>query len=264
LPLVLKGGAPALVYKKGVPLEYSANCSVVTLMGASWQYSWSPLPQNCPGVENVPMISVPGEISTTLGGNSQWIMGFNEPDEGWQPASMTPAQGAFWWRLIEQKYPNKKLLSPGTGSEDYTHWLRDFRQAYIDQYHVAPRMDGLAAHCLKWWASQSINDCVTKYISWTVEWGASEVWVSEFAFANLDISSPPCPVGWPPVSDQLAAAEERTFLDWMTTQPTVTRYAWFTARIPPGEQIPRCFHTPLVDYNTGQPTIFGTTYITYH
>lgn len=258
LPLIFSNG-PVLA-KKGVPLTYSADCPVVATMGAWWQYSWSPTPANCPGIENVPMISVPSEINATLTGNSQWILGFNEPDESWQPAYMDPATGAQLWRQIEQKYPpssGKKLMSPGTGSEDYTHWLLNFRNSYIAQYGTPPRLDGLAAHCLKWWASQAINDCVPKYVDWANAWGASEVWVTEFAFAT----NPSCGAG---ASDSQAAQMEKQFIDWMVTQPKVTRYAWFASRIPPGTEIPGCFYTPLVDYyNPSQPTTFGTVYMPY-
>jgi len=254
LPLVLASLPPL---KKGVPLTYT-DCANVTSMNAFWEFAWSPTPPNCAGVENVPMIWGAGDINKTLSGNSQWVMGFNEPDSGSQ-ANLTPQQGADYWHQIEQQYPTRKLLSPASATEDTSHWLVNFRNAYIATYHVPPRLDGLAVHCFKWWASQCI-DSTQQYINWANSWGTSEVWVTEFSFAM----DPSCGAG---ASQSQALQMQQTYINWMTSQPKVTRYGWFASKIQGNEWwiqgVLQCFLTPLVDISSGQPTSFGNAYLPY-
>ena len=221
-------------------------------MSAFWEYDWEPVPLNCSGIENVPMISGSGDVNTPVGGNSQWIMGFNEPD-GVQPLDYN--QAAIYWRQIEQTYPTKKLLSPATGNEDSSHWLTNFRNAYITKYNTPPRLDGLAVHCYRWWTSQC-TDFVTEYEGWASSWGVPEIWVTEFSFAT----DPSCGYGASPAQ---AAQIEQSFISWMESQPQVTRFAWFASKLQPGTELPGCFYTPLVDWNTGQPTSYGSFYLLY-
>lgn len=246
LPLIIGAPPPP---KKGVPLTYN-DCTSVTTMNAFWEFAWSPTPPNCTGIENVPMIWGAGDINTTVGGNSLWIMGFNEPDNSGQ-ANLTPAQAATLWRQIEQKYPTRKLLSPASNG-DIPNWLVDFRNAYISAYGSPPRLDGLGVHCYRWFAYQCIP-WIQQYESLAISWGVPEIWVTEFSFATTSPSSP---------SGSLQ--EQQTFINWMESQSQVTRFSWFASKIQGTEWWAlSAFHTPLVDWNTGQSTSYGSNYLPY-
>ncbi len=236
------------VLKKGVPLTYpyDGDCATVATMNASWEYSWLPNPPNCPGVENIPMIETAGDVNRTLTGNSLWIMGFNEPDA----RGLSASDAAGYWRQIETMYPTRKLLAPApTGA--HPSWIVDFRNAYISSYGVPPRLDGLAAHCFSWAASECIS-IAQQFKTWAIFWGMSEVWVTEFSFSPV----------WAGPSGALQ--EQQTFIDWMVGEPMITRYAWFASRMTGNEWWSlSAFQTPLVDFTTGQPTSFGNVYLPY-
>ena len=249
---MVQGGATGQVQvtlKKGGALTYQ-DCSTATAVNASWEYGWAPSPPNCAGIENVPMIWGAGDVNATLGGNSQWIMGFNEPDSASQ-ANISPADAATLWRQIEQKYPDRKLLAPAPSGAN-ANWLVDFRNAYIAAYGTPPRLDGLAVHCYAWYASQCLP-FVQQFEGWASSWGVAEVWVTEFSFATTSPSSP-----------SQSLQEAQTFINWMAGQSQVTHFAWFASKIQGTEWwLPPGFNTPLVDWNTGQLTSFGTMYLPY-
>ena len=249
LPLIQSNPASAAPLKKGVPLTYP-DCAIVTAVNASWEYAWGPTPPDCPGVENIPMIWDSSEINYTLGGNSQWIMGFNEPDSASQ-ANMSPAQAAAGWRQIEQKYPTRKLLAPAPSGANAS-WIVDFRNAYISAYGTAPRMDGLDVHCYRWYASEC-TDHTQNFITWANSWNVPEVWVTEFSFSPTSPSSP-----------ARSLQEAQTFITWMENNPKITRFAWFASKIQGNEWwLPPTHNTPLVNWTTGLPTTYGAMYLPF-
>ncbi len=250
LPVVQVNVTSPAPVKKGVPLTYN-DCPSVLAMNASWEYAWSPNPPNCAGVENIPMISGSHEINYTLGGNSQWIMGFNEPDSASQ-ANMTPSQAASAWRQIEEKYPTRKLLAPGPSGANPS-WMVDFRNTYIATYGTAPRLDGLDVHCYAWYAWQCTNH-TQQFLTWANSWGVPEVWVTEFSFSPTAPSSP-----------TQSLREAQTFITWMENDSKITRFAWFASKIQGTEWwLPTTFNTPLIHWTTGQPTSFGNMYLPFH
>lgn len=248
LPFV-KGGVAKIVPKKGIGLTYG-DCTSATAVGAVWEYGWSTSPASCAGIENIPMIWGATDVNATLGGNSQWIMGFNEPDSASQ-ANISAANAAALWRQIEQKYPSRKLVSPAPSGAN-PNWLVSFRDAYVAAYGTPPRLDALAVHCYAW----SVSTCITQtqmFDTWATSWGTPEVWVTEFSF-------PPSA----PSSQAQAIQEGQTYISWMESDPMVAHFAWFASKIQGTESwaIPT-FYTPLVDWNTGQLTAFGTMYLPF-
>ncbi len=232
--------------KKGVGLTYQ-DCASATTLGAKWQFGWMTSPANCAGIENVPMISVAGDVNTTLGGNSNWVMGFNEPDSA-GATNLSPSSAATLWRQIEQKYPNRKLLAPAPSGANPT-WLVDFRNAYIAAFGAPPRLDALAVHCFAWSADACIQH-TQLFEGWASSWGVPEVWVTEFSISPAAPNTP-----------SQAIQEETTFLNWLDAEPMVTRYAWFASLIQGTEPwVNADFVTPLIDWNTRQPTTFGSVY----
>ncbi len=253
LPVILTASAPtpppATPSKKGVPLTYS-DCPTVGSVKGSWEYAWSATPPSCTGIENVPMIFGWYDINYTPGGNSEWLMGFNEPDLQDQ-ANLSISQAVQLWRQLEQKHPNRKLLAPAPsgGNPD---WIVNFRNAYISAYGAAPRLNGLAVHCYAWYASQCITHTL-KFKNWATAWGVSEIWVTEFSFSPTSPSSP-----------NQALQEARTFISWMASESKITRYAWFASQVQGNEAwLSPYFVTPLVQWNSGQLTAFGNEYLTH-
>lgn len=249
MPLVQVSGQQKAHTKKGVGLTYP-DCSSATASGAAWQYGWSPSPAACAGVENIPMMWGAGDVNATLGGNSQWIMGFNEPDSASQ-ANLSPANAATLWRQIEQAYPTRKLAAPAPSGGNTT-WLPAFRQSYISAYGTAPRLDALEVHCYAWSASACIQ-FTQVYEGWASSWGVPEVWVSEFSI------SPSAPNT---LSQSLQEAQ--TYINWLEADSMITRFAWFASKLQGTEAwLPPTFITPLTDWNTGQLTTFGTMYVPF-
>lgn len=253
LPIVQSNGYVApepLASKKGVGLTYN-DCPTVSSVKAAWQYGWTMSPANCPNVENVPLMEGRHEINQTAGGNSQWLMGFNEPDLGWQE-TLSFADWAAAWREIEKKYPKTKLLAPAPSGGD-PNWLDQFRNAYIAAYKTAPRFDGLAVHCYAWYASDCINH-TKKFLSWANSWQVPEVWVTEFSFSPVS-----------PSSQSQSLRETQTYVNWMTNEAKITRYAWFTSKVQGNEAwLSPYFVTPLAQWSDGKLTAFGSNYGSFH
>lgn len=253
LPFI-RGGSPVTPpspVKKGLPLTYN-DCAIATTVGATWIHAWSTTPPNCTGTENIPMIWGAGDVNATLGGNSQWIIGFNEPDSASQ-ANISPAVAATLWRQIEQKYPTKKLVAPNPSGAS-PDWLVDFRNAYIAAYGTPPRLNALGVHCYSWYAELGTYGCIPhtrKFMDWATAWGVSEVWVTEFSFSPTSPSSP-----------SQALQEANTYITWLQNQSMVTRYAWFASKIQGTEwwSLPS-FYTPIADWNSGTLTAFGNMYL---
>ncbi len=241
---------------KGIALV--GSCDDAKSVGANWEYAWYPLPQDCAGMENVPMIRDADQLAkisqTGLGGNSRWIMGFNEPDLCDQ-ACLTPDQAVPLWAQIEEKFPNQKLVAPVPSQFD-PEWLLRFRSAFIAQYGRAPRFDALAAHCYFWLASDCITVLTNQYKRWASEWGVPEVWLTEFGFWTSDTRT---------LRD--TSREVTALVNWMKADPLVTRYAWFTARSMITEPwfSNGAWNGPanLLDHETGLPSYFGILYKGY-
>jgi hypothetical protein len=181
-----------------------------------------------------------------LGGNSNWIMGFNEPDL----RGLSPYDAAGHWHTIKNTHPTRKLLAPApSGSTNGLSWLIQFRTEYYSRYQEWPRLDGLAVHCYKWYAYECVN-FVQSFIDQANAWQVPEVWVTEFSFSPTNPSSSPG-----------ALQEQQTFINWLETKSEIKRYAWFASRMEGDEWWAMdCHITPLVDWDTSQPTSFGNTY----
>ena len=211
MPLLGKAPAPP---KLGIA---GASPTQVKTLGGSWYHNWGPMPGVAAGVEAVPMIWG-RDVPTTVGGNSMYLLGMNEPDMDGQ-SNLTPQEGAQIWRKIELAFPGKLLISPVPSHED-PEWLVRFRDAYRAMYGRWPRLDGLALHCY----IPEQGGCIAlgqKYVGWARAWGANEIWVTEFAYL--------------PMWAQNAEAQAREFVAWLEAEPLVKRYAPFTAYIRGGD-----------------------------
>ncbi len=232
---------------KGIstPVEYDAErCRDVKRLNASWHYNWSPNPQACPG-DNVPMIWSQHALmalergTLTLGGNSIYILGFNEPDLESQ-ANMTPRACARYWRRLEALYPKKLLISPAPSGKDY-QYLERMRNQYIKLYNKPPRFAALACH------SYLSTTNMRKVLNWMDRkadaWNIREIWVTEWGLP-------------PPFGTQYFAsiAYMRQCREMFNEYDRLTRFAWFTSRQPYYDAM-CCYR-----WDTGKLTPIGEAY----
>lgn len=180
--------------------------------GCSWCYSWSLQPGSETGRESVPMLWDETGLLAKVGGNSGWLMGWNEPDICPSQACISPDEGAILWRIVEMRNPGRLLLSPAP-SHLRPEWLAEWREAYRALWGAWPRIDGLAAHCYL----QSADGCIAlvqRFEEWAREWGEDgkplEVWVTEFAFLPAYCDAP---------------TEARRFTAYLDESELVTRWA---------------------------------------
>lgn len=229
-PMLLR--APNKLGMAGCP----ATPESMTAFGGAWCYSWCPDPGAPAGYEAVPMIWGASDVRQPVGGNSAWLMGFNEPDLTGQ-ANLSPEAAARLWRDVERRHPDRKLVAPAP-SHLHPEWLPQFRAAYRQLWGAAPRLDALALHCYL----QRAEECLWqlgRFEAWAREWAPAgqpplEVWVTEFAFMQsfgLD-----------------AERQAREFIATLERDPLVQRYAPYVSR-------QDCARRDLWDCSTGDPSL---------
>ncbi|KAJ5935163.1 hypothetical protein N7466_004710 [Penicillium verhagenii] len=212
--------------KRGAAYNDVSTVSVLSDSNTiSWAYDWgfsgsSGLPS---GVEFVPMLWGVSffsgwltAIETLLAGGSNYIMGFNEPDNSGQ-ANMSPSVAAGYYKQYITPYSGSaKLISPAVTSSttdgEGLSWLEEFMTDCS-----SCNITGLAVH----WYGDSIDEFtsfVQEAVTTAANYDLEEVWVTEFAL-TADISG---------VSDQSTTADFVTqAVTWMDSQANVTRYAYF-------------------------------------
>jgi hypothetical protein len=205
-----------------------------------------------------------GNGGKTLGGNSQYIMGFYEPDKPSQ-SNLSPEAAVPLWRMVERMYGSYKLLvSPAPSLAD-PQWLLRFRNAYYAKYQRYPQLDALGAHCIDETPFGPTSYCqgiLQNYINWANTWPEVNkgIWVGDFWFGN----------GSEYYTNFTEAERERSltkaaeFITWMNAEPQITRYAWYSHRDRadcPGGLF--CPSTPLLD-KYGNLTPYGEMYVMFH
>ncbi len=121
--------------------------------------------------------------------------------------------------------------------------------AFVAQNGRPPRLDALAVHTYWGGTLADYQEQVEYYIGLAERWGVPEVWVTEFTLApELDRTV------------RATVADLAVYIEWLETQPMVTRYAIWTNRTecmpyPPGS----FYDTPLIGVN-GQLTEAGKLY----
>ena len=217
LPIIMTAPGPV----KGVA---GGSCEDVAAVGGRWRYGWMPQINDCPNIEDVPMIGNTKAMGQPVGGDSAWLMGFNEPD--WkEQANIPPKEAAIMWRQIEALYPTRLLVAPAPScARGGEQWLVNFYNEYRKLYGRPPRLDALAVHCYNGLGDTTeCKELVRWYLRQAQTWGVAEVWVTEFGFQAWRSDGD---FAWGP---GLAAMDD--FIQFLNEQPGVTRYAWFTARM---------------------------------
>ena len=233
-PVTLRGVGATYIEPHG---GYSLDVAL-SAVGAQWWYGW----RRMPGGDGVPMIWGRGDLGKPVSGNQEWLMFYNEPENGDQ-ANVTPAQAASDWVTFRTSYPGRRYVSPGCYSVE---WLQDWLSCIVE------KPDALAAHCyMQQGYEGGCKSHFERFIDLAQQYGISEVWVTEFAYVPIDGEGYGGAIAW---MDDITA--------WMDAQPMITRYAWFELAYLGSE--PWAFgadrNTSLVDYNTGVLTVLGEAY----
>lgn len=212
--------------KRGAAYNDVSTVSPLASTGTiTWAYNWAgSLDGNLPsGVEYVPMLwgakfftGWISAIETALSSGSNYIMGFNEPDNAAQ-ANMSPSDAANYYQQYITTYQgNAKLISPAVTSSTTAgqglDWLNQFMSSCS-----SCGITGLAVH---WYGNTAdeFKTFVQQAIQAADDHGLSEVWVTEFALAT-DTNG---------VVDQNAASEfVNEVVPWLDSQEKVSRYSYF-------------------------------------
>ncbi len=231
-----------------------SNCADVKTVGAAWTYGYSPIAGNCPNVDNVPMIRDLAQVEWLrnggkVRGDSDYILGFNEPDGGCVYGScLSPQDAVPLWREIEGWYPDKLLVAPSPSSRwifDEWQWLTRFRNEYHARYGTFPRFDALAVHIYFVNANQA-KDVIHQAEALAEQWSVDEIWVTEFGT---------------PWSCNGNEAEIQNAVAFLNADQIVTHYSWFGSAF----NLPSPWYPPvwcdlsLVDAD-GKLTEFGKAY----
>lgn len=190
---------------------------------ANWMYSWGTykadeIPEN---VEFVPMFwgkgSVTEENLTRVKqlideGKVNYVLGFNEPDNGNQ-ANMTVDEAiALWPKLEELGVP---LVSPATVGVDNS-WMKEFMQKADAQ---GLRVDYVAMH--SYGGANALN--FINNLKQAHELYNRPIWVTEFAVADWSATTPE--------DNKFSEAQVVEFMQEVTSAMNnlewVKRYAWF-------------------------------------
>lgn len=211
--------------KRGIATHHPGITNDVRLLSPTWRYNWYPDVPIVAGVESVPMVYSPDVLRRILigeyilGGNSQYIMGFNEPDRPDQ-ANVPPEDAILPWLILEMLYPDRLLVSPAP-SHEHPEWLVEFYDAFTIAVGRPPRFAALAIHCYYVNTVDGCKEVFEQVIAYANDWDVPGVWVTEFG--------PVCSAQ--DFNADLSAAESRELLRWLEAQPEITRYSWFPTRL---------------------------------
>jgi len=141
-----------------------------------------------------------------------FILGYNEPNQPDQ-ANIPPRKAAEEWILLQEKYPDKLLVSPATGHAD-TEWFDAFWEACQE---LGCRIDYLATHMY-----DGDADLVMETLeAYSKRYGNKKIWFTEFAKKCTH-------------SEEEIVAFIEDLLPRLEAAPFVFRYAWWYTRYYPG------------------------------
>ena len=262
LPLVGKNISqyqPPLV-RKGVALISVSPVSDIDTLNATWCYNWSPSPY-CGNHEAVPMIWG-RNVEDAIGGDSQFVLGFNEPDgTGIGQSNISASEGADLWHRLEERFPYPyQLVSPAVTPYG-RKWLEDWHSIYLSRYGQPPRIHALAFHYYGFFAfdfNRVLGEMKTLAQQWRVN-----IWITEFAIISNEINGQDC---WGHGSAE-GLANFQAVMTSINNETLIERYAYYAPRInvydpQQGIQPPQC-NAPLLGFNTGQRNAWGNIYAGY-
>lgn len=212
--------------KRGVAIAYEYRVDVeCSGLNGLWSYNYSP-DAACGGVSMIWNASHIGKPA-----NSSTLLVFNEPDLPSQ-ANMTVEQAVSAWKLVEQAYPNHRLIGPCVSQLGLV-WLNQFLTRATQENL---RINGLCGHC---YGQPAICQPVVELLAQRADERGVKLWLTEFGMADT--------------------SKIQAFTDWMDADPRIERYAWFVWALKGSEWWAGGY--PLVDFWTGQRTAWGNAYL---
>ena len=245
--------------KRGIAYGYHSQADLAAIQeSVSWWYNWADRPDEdlragayrAAGVEYVPMVwggtFDADTVIANIPADTEWLLGFNEPNFGSQ-ADISASAAAALWPEVERVADTLGLsiASPavnfcGGDCQDTNpfDYLDDFFAACEDC-----RVDAVAFHLYvgcnqtgenkAQWLINHIETYKTRF--------SQPLWLTEFACD--DAAS---------VADQVAFLEDA--VEYLESEPRIARYAWFSGRF---EGI------PFVDLlgDDGELTPLGEAYV---
>ena len=208
-------------------------------LNVAWTYNWG---VNGTGDRHVPMYRDPDAPSwlSLPKDYPGWILLFNEPDM-YEPYGhpVSPAYAYKKWKEAKSYHPKATLVVGGCTLRGI-EWFREFKKiclanksgpafyhhhAYLEIGYTPAQVASMID------AIHAIMDC--------------NLWVTEYG------------------SDVGSVTDVKTLTEWFPKRQWIQRFAYFTNRLsgaeawcPPGWEKTM----PLLDYNTGQPTMMGLYY----
>lgn len=229
----------------GIGATYS-QCAYMPLIGTKWYYNWGVSPPLCSGIEAVPMIWGEGSAGKSLGGNSEWVLWFNEPELTGQDNYISPERAAQLWNANIGAYLGKKHVSPAITD---LSWLSRFLVL------VPQKPNAIAVHYYAWRDLDAEIARTMEFLRQTIDlaqrYGIGEVWLTEWAGLH----------GWMG-QDAALEYERRMLIEVLPSFPQITHEAWFQLSYRGDEEWAfgvDC-NTSLVSYKTGELTPFGQVY----
>jgi len=200
-------------------------------------YNWAPMVGPGNGYERIPMIRdwddlilqilsqlTESVFQVILGGNSDYVMMFNEPDlpppAGSDMASYLVVLGQA---MVEALLPDTKIVSPAYSQYAYTRLETDYENFY-ETYGRYPRWDVIAYHC---YFIDTAQPCMT-VLNWMIAFAdrieadtgkRPKIWNTEFAALVTTGTAGP---NWAP-----SVAAGSAYIDAMEAVG-VDKYFWFS------------------------------------
>jgi len=208
--------------KKGLGFGKNFMCGdVEAFSNLNWYYKWNTEfhpecgPQPEPGYF-IPMIyGYYGEVPDIEADPFDSILGFNEPNHKHTKltgSDLTPEEAAFAWIEIQEKYPNKILVSPCASAahkEDAIAWFDQFFDICSE---LGCRIDYLATHDY----SGNVDMVMDALYNLYQRFGR-KVWLTEFARSNTK-------------NEDVVLKYMQEILPRLEEADYIWKYAWYVAR----------------------------------
>jgi len=159
-----------------------------------------------PGYGDQPNLSYEGVTE-----ESQFLLGYNEPNKADQAGIPADVAAAAWIEL-QQKYPDKILVSPATAGANKP-WMDEF----WDRCKVLGcRIDYIATHKY----SGDSHEVMSLLEEYSRRYDNKKLWLTEFAVNNEN-------------SEEAIIAYVEDILPKLEAAPYIWRYSWFITRFTP-------------------------------
>jgi len=166
-----------------------------------------PMVHGLPGHGNRPDEEVPD-----VKGQYGTVMGYNEPNQA-DKADLTPAEAAAGWIELQEKYPNKTLVSPACSGINVA-WMDEFMQICEE---LGCRIDYIATHT---YPQDNVEQIMTKLKDYSDRYGGRKIWLTEFARRNTHKEA-----------DVISMIEQ--LLPRLESADFIWRYSWWVTRYYP-------------------------------